>query len=81
MKTSIQKWGDSLAIRIPAVYAQDIAFQEGTRVVITVENGCLLIKPASDVPEYSLDDLLKGISADNLHKEVDMGNPAGNEEW
>ena len=39
--------------------------------------------PITPVPEetYQLDDLLKGITEDNIHEEIDFGRPEGKEVW
>ena len=48
-------------------------------ITFTVVDGCLLIKP--EKKRYTLDDLLVGMGLDNVHTEVEMGKPVGNESW
>jgi antitoxin MazE len=79
MTASIQKWGNSLAIRIPKPLAENLGVSEGSEVTIISEEGRLLISPAA--PHYKLDDLLKGITRKNLHSETDTGAPQGGEVW
>jgi antitoxin MazE len=79
MIASIQKWGNSLAIRIPKPLAENLGVSEGSEVTITSEEGRLLISPAA--PQYKLEDLLKGITRKNLHAETDTGVPQGGEAW
>ncbi len=77
VKTRVQKWGNSLAIRIPAGLAREAAMIEGTAVDVDVENGSLRIVRETDVP--TLDELIAAITEDNRHEFVDFGPPVGRE--
>ncbi len=79
MKVKIQKWGHSLAIRIPSSYAKDAGITNGTVADIKVTNESLVVKPVKK--QYKLDDLLRGIKRTNLHSETDSGASTGNESW
>lgn len=68
MKAAIKKWGNSAAVRIPAVL-------EATRAQI---EGRIGIEPVRE-KKYKLDDLLKEITKDNMHQEIDFGSPRGRE--
>jgi antitoxin MazE len=78
--TTITKWGNSLAIRIPQNLAKLLQLSEGSKVSISVENGNLIIKPKTR-RRYSLDELVKEITPENLHTEIDTGVAVGNETW
>ena len=80
MKTRIQKWGNSLALRIPKSFAEEVHLGQGSQVEISLSDGKLLISPA---PErvFTLEQLLAGITEQNLHCEVDTGGATGNEVW
>ena len=80
MLTKIVKWGNSLGLRIPKSFAEEVQVSDGSTVELTMENGRLVIRPAPQ-PAYSLDELLNGITDENLHSEVDSGEPVGGEEW
>ena len=80
MIATAQKWGNSLAVRIPRTIAQDIRLKAGSLVALTVHDGQLLVQPQFK-PTYRLSQLLKGIDRKNLHREVDTGAPVGNEAW
>lgn len=80
MKTRIQKWGNSLALRIPRAYAAEVEMEQASLVDLSVENGALVIRLVPTGPP-SLDDLLAGITDANLHHEVDLGPPVGVETW
>ncbi|MBN2079858.1 MAG: AbrB/MazE/SpoVT family DNA-binding domain-containing protein [Spirochaetes bacterium] len=79
MKVKVQKWGNSLAIRIPSSYAKDAGITDGTVADIKVSNASLVVKPIKN--HYKLDDLLRGIKRTNLHSEIDSGASTGNESW
>ena len=78
METTIRKWGNSPALRLPAALVKAASLQLDQKVNITARGGKLIIEPLGSV-EYQLDDLLGGISAANLHDAVDTGQPVGNE--
>ncbi len=80
MRTKVVKWGNSLGLRIPKSFAEEVRVAEGSTVELTLEDGRLVIRPAAQ-PEYALEDLLGGITDANLHAEVDTGNAVGGEEW
>jgi len=77
MTTAIQKWGNSLALRIPSAVARQIRVENGDAVELSVESGALTIRAAR--PRYKLVDLVKGIHPDNSHEEVDWGKTEGRE--
>ena len=79
MTTVVRKWGSSLAVRIPKAVAEELGVGPGTTVRITGEKGWIVITPA--VPSYTLDRLLKGITARNRHRQTDTGAPRGVEVW
>lgn len=80
MTTKIQRWGNSLALRIPKSFAKDVHLESGAPVDLSVVKGRLVIKPSLK-PTYTLAQLLKQISKKNLHAETDFGKPVGNEIW
>jgi antitoxin MazE len=80
MLTKIQKWGNSLGLRIPKSFASQASVQAGSTVDITIEDGDLVIRPIRR-PKYSLQNLLRGINARNRHEEISTGEPVGREAW
>ena len=80
MITKIQKWGNSLGVRIPKSLAEDAQVEEGASVELTVENGCLMILPIKR-NALDLNALLEEVTPDNLHGEVDVGPAVGGEDW
>ena len=78
------RWGNSLAVRIPRAVADALNVSDGRRVEIKVENGALVLRPLlkpTRKPRYTLDELLSGMTKDNVPQEVDWGPPRGNEAW
>ena len=80
MKTRIQKWGNSLALRIPKSFAIEVGLQRETSVEVSLSNGKLVITPIAK-PKPTLKQLLAKINKENLHHEVDTGPATGNETW
>jgi len=80
MKTRIQKWGNSLAVRIPKSFAGEIGLCADASVELSLVEGKLIIQSATPKP-LTLDQLLRGISDENLHGEWDTGPADGKEVW
>jgi len=78
MQTKVQKWGNSLALRIPKSFALNIDIKQNEFVDLSIGDGKLIITPITK-KEYSLKELLAGVSEDNLHGEFDTGIPVGKE--
>lgn len=80
METKIQKWGNSLAVRIPKAFVKEAHVAYGTSVDLSVDDGKIVIDPHIE-PEYRLEDLLKGVTKHNIHAEVEIGAAVGREVW
>ena len=80
METRIQKWGNSLALRIPQAFAREIGLSPDSAVELSLEEGRLVITPVP-AARIRLEDLLAGITPDNRHGEADTGIPVGDEAW
>jgi antitoxin MazE len=76
MRARVQRWGNSLAVRIPKAFASDLGLDDGEPVELTVEDGALTVRPAP-VPTYRLGELLDRVTRANRHGETDLGPPAG----
>jgi antitoxin MazE len=83
MTTRVRKWGNSLAIRIPKALATAIGLSENAEVELSSDRGRLVILPLKRTRKrkYSLKELLRGITPENLHGEIDFGPPVGKEIW
>jgi antitoxin MazE len=80
MFTKVQKWGNSLALRIPKAFALDAQLENDSLVEVMLVDGQIIIKPLS-TPNWTLEQLLAGITSDNTHHEADSGDAVGNEVW
>jgi len=80
VRTKIVKWGNSLGLRIPKSFAEEVQVSEGSTVDLGLENGLLVIR-VIEARSIALEDLLAGVTAENRHGEVDTGNAAGGEVW
>jgi len=80
MLTKVQKWGNSLALRIPKAFARDAQLANDSLVEITMVEGRIIVTPV-EAPTWTLDELLAGINKKNIHYEVDTGSAVGNEVW
>ena len=79
MIVQFARWGNSLAIRIPAGIAKEIGATEGTAADMSVVGGHLVVAPAKRKKTYRLEELLAGITPENLHPETDVGPAVGAE--
>lgn len=80
MQTKIQKWGNSLGLRIPKAFAEEAHVQEGSIVDVALEDGHLVIRTVRS-RRYDLESLVRGIKAANLHAPIDTGAPRERESW
>ncbi len=80
MRARVQKWGNSLGIRIPRALAQEVDVAADTEVEIAARNGKILISPLGK-KALTLRQLLLRVTNANLHKEVESGSPVGKEGW
>ncbi len=78
MKTTAQKWGNSLAIRVPKSIAQQAGLKVNDALDIEVRKGTLVLTPHLR-RVYRLEDLLKRMTPRNVHKALDFGGPVGRE--
>lgn len=79
MHTKIQKWGNSLGLRIPSSFADEVSVRAGSTVDLSLDEGNLVVRPVET--QYELSDLLDAVTDDNLHREFDVGTPKGREIW
>ncbi len=80
MQTKIHRWGNSLGLRIPKSLAEEAGVRAGSEVQLSIKDGALLVRPGRR-PRYDLAELLRGVTARNVHKQVETGRPVGREVW
>lgn len=80
MRGYARKWGNSLAVRLPAAFAEEIQLRADAPIEMGVENGRFFVVPAvEDVP--SLEALLARVTPETRHSAIQWGAPQGNEVW
>ena len=80
MNTKIQKWGNSLGIRLPKEIANNQDLIAGSVVKVSTEDKKIIIERVNK-PRYTIEALVAGINKDNLHEATDWGEPRGKEIW
>ncbi len=80
MRVRIQKWGNSLALRIPKAFAAEARLRQGSLVEVSLADDKITVTPVVRV-KLTLERLMAGVTEQNLHREVDTGPAMGNEAW
>ena len=80
METRVQKWGNSLAVRIPKPIAAQLGLADHSSIKFSLRGKELVITPVPH-SDLTLADLLAGVTEDNLHGEIDTGTAMGKEAW
>ena len=78
MKTAVQQWGNSLALRIPKAFAAQAKVRKGSAVELSLEKGRLVVTPLAP-GKLSLKKLLSEVRPENIHPETDWGPARGRE--
>jgi len=78
VSAKIQKWGNSLGVRIPKTLIKEAKLDENSEVEIQHKNGNIIIIPVQK--KYILSELVKKISKTNLHGEDEFASE-GHEVW
>ena len=79
-ETTVSKWGNSLAVRIPLAIAKQAGLGEGDSVALTLDgDGGIALRPTRR--RYELAELVARITPRNRHRETDWGRPQGQESW
>jgi antitoxin MazE len=78
VQTRVQKWGNSLGVRIPRGLAEEVGIGAGTEVSLSAQDGELVVTPSFPA-RLSLEDLLAEVSEENLHSSIDTGSAVGAE--
>ena len=75
----VNKWGNSLGVRIPQEVALEVGFAVGTIVNVEVVDSKVVISPRQK--KYQLAELLEGVTPELIGGEYDWGAPVGREIW
>jgi len=80
MRTRVKKWGNSLGLRIPKTFADEINLKENSSIEMMMQDGTLLITPVTE-REWTLEELLAGVTDENRHHEWETDPAEGEEAW
>jgi antitoxin MazE len=80
MQGVVKKWGNSAAVRIPAAVLEAARIHLDQPVDVREEDGRIVIEPLRSV-RYDVEALIAGITDDNRHEPIDLGEPVGREVW
>ena len=80
MLTKVQKWGNSLAVRIPKAFAEELGLAHNAVVEMALVEGKLVVRAAAPRP-WTLEDLLAQVTPENIHEEIGSGESVGREAW
>jgi len=80
MSTKVQKWGNSLAVRIPDDVVEDMGFEAGKEVTVRKVRNTVVIAPVLK-KRPTLEELVARITPENRHDEIDWGESMGKEAW
>ena len=79
MRTRVDRWGNSLGVRIPKAIAERADLREGSHVEMDVENGAVILRRSK--PQYTLDELLEGVTPDMIQRDLEIEGSVGAERW
>lgn len=77
MQIKLQKWGNSVGIRIPKIFLKEMEVEEGQSMELRLKEGKIVLNKAKP----TLDELLEKITPENIHAEIETGPLMGNEQW
>lgn len=80
MKGRVQKWGNSLALRIPKSFADEIGLEQNSSIQLMIKEGALVVTPERE-PKWRLEELLEKVTQNNIHHEWETGSAEGDEIW
>ena len=80
MKSQVQKWGNSLALRIPKAFAAEVGLEQNSPVDVSVKDRSIVVRVMEN-RQYSLAEMLAKVDESNTHREQDFGVGVGGEAW
>ncbi|HCS47373.1 MAG TPA: AbrB/MazE/SpoVT family DNA-binding domain-containing protein [Candidatus Aminicenantes bacterium] len=80
MRGRIQKWGNSLALRIPKSLADEMCMRQNSSIQLMIKEGALVVTPERE-PQWRLEELLEKVTEANIHREWETGSAEGDEIW
>lgn len=80
MRAKVQRWGNSLGVRLPKKLAEDVRVAEGSLVELSIDRGRVVLSPVVE-PRYTLAELVAKITPRNRHASAEWGARRGHEVW
>ena len=80
-QTKVSQWGNSLAIRLPQALVAELAIERGAELELRIENDGFRVTIPSIPKKFTLEELLAGVTPENIHHEIDWGKAQGKEVW
>lgn len=80
MQAIIQKWGNSLAIRIPKAFAKETHIENNSMVDLNLKDNHIIISLIDEPEDISLSSMLSEINDGNIHSAIDFGKSVGKEQ-
>ncbi len=82
MKIAINKWGNSLGIRLPKYAVDTLQIADKQQMELSIQaDGSLLLQKIQKVQPISTASLFEGYTGNYKCEEIDSGAPVGNEIW
>ncbi|HOW63796.1 MAG TPA: AbrB/MazE/SpoVT family DNA-binding domain-containing protein [Candidatus Paceibacterota bacterium] len=87
MRTTLQRWGNSIGIRIPKAMIESLGAGVGTEVLVELseDRTKITLKPSKDRRpirgRHRIEDLIAASSPDAFKGEYGWGDPQGKEVW
>ncbi|WP_080417132.1 AbrB/MazE/SpoVT family DNA-binding domain-containing protein [Burkholderia ubonensis] len=80
MRQTVKKWGNSLALRLPASVAEAARLAEDQEVEVTVDGqGKIVVESTATADNFDFDLFVASIVAEEIPSLVDIGEPRGHE--
>ncbi len=80
MEVQLQKWGNSIGIRIPKSLLNSLKVRENDYLKLEQKDNCIIMSK-SNKNKVSLKKLFQEYKGDNLSKDFEWDSPRGNEIW
>jgi antitoxin MazE len=78
VQARVKRWGNSLALRIPKAFVEQTQMRDDSVVDLSIEGETIVVRPIRR-NRRTLDELLAGVTDENLHDEVEFGPAVGKE--
>ena len=78
LRATVGKWGNSAAVRIPATLLAQANLTDKQAIDLVLSDGKITLEPVTK-QDLNLEDLVAQITPNNLHSEVEFGEPIGKE--